>query len=78
MQLINSKVKSKLKWTKYCILSAAGNDNNINENADVNDIFNIKDTKLYVLVVTLSERVKNDVNFLAKDLKYPFIGVNIK
>ena len=78
MQLINCKVKSKLKWTKYCILSAAGNDNNINENADVNDVFNIKDTKLYVLVVTLSERVKNDVNFLAKDLKYPFIGVNIK
>ena len=78
MQLINCKVKSKLKWTNYCILSAAGNDNNINENADVNDIFNIKDTKLYVLVVTLSERVKNYLNLLAKDLKYPFIGVNIK
>ena len=27
MPFINYKVKLKLKWTKYCVLSAAGNDN---------------------------------------------------
>ena len=42
----------KLKWTKYCLLSAAGADNN---DANSNDIiFIIKGTKLYVPVVTFS------------------------
>ena len=27
MPLINCKIELKLKWTKYCVLSAAGNDN---------------------------------------------------
>ena len=27
MPLVNSKVELKLKWTKYCLLSVAGNDN---------------------------------------------------
>ena len=41
----------------YCVLSADGNDNFINDNNNVdNIIFTIKDTKLYVLVVTLSAR----------------------
>ena len=54
MPLINSKVELKLKWTKYCVLSAVGNDNNdANSN---NIIFIIKDTKLYVPVVTLSAK----------------------
>ena len=26
MPLINYKIELKLKWTKYCILSATGND----------------------------------------------------
>ena len=80
MPLINCKVELKLKWTKYCLLSAAGNNNNINENANVNNIiFNIKDTKLYVPVVTLSARDnQNYQNFLAKDLKDQLIGMNIK
>ena len=57
MPLINCKVELKLKWTKYCVLSAAGADNtNANPN---NIIFTIKDTKLYVPVVTLSPRSKN-------------------
>ena len=56
MPLINFKVELKLKWTKYCFLSPKGNDND-NENASLkNIIFTIKDTKLYVLVVTLSTR----------------------
>ena len=54
MPLINCKVELKFKWTKYCDLSAAGNDNtNANSN---NIIFTLNDTKLYVQVVTLSAR----------------------
>ena len=60
MPLINCNVELKLKWTKYCVLSAAGNDNvNGNGNDDVNGnniIFTIKDTKLYVPIITLSAR----------------------
>ena len=55
MQLINCEVELKLKWSKYCVLSAAGVDN-VNGNANDNIIFTIKDTKLYVPVVTLSAR----------------------
>ena len=45
--------RTKLKWTKYCVLSVAGNDN---DNDGNNIIFKIKDAKLYVPVVTLSAR----------------------
>ena len=38
MSLVNYNVELKLKWTKHYILSAADNDNNINESADVNNI----------------------------------------
>ena len=52
MPLFNCKVEIKLKWTKYCVLPAAGNDNtNGNPN---NLIFAIKDTKLYIPAVKLS------------------------
>ena len=53
MSLINYKVEFKLKWKKYYVLSPNGNDN-VNDNANI--IFTIKDTKLHVLVVTLSAR----------------------
>ena len=54
MPLINCKVELKLKWTKYCVLPANGNDNNdANSN---NAIFAIKDTKLYASAVTLSAK----------------------
>ena len=53
MPLINCKVELKLKLTKYCVFSAAGA--NVNGNDDDN-IFTIKDTKLYVPVLTLSAR----------------------
>ena len=57
MPLINCRVESKLKWPKYCVLSVGGNENNINEDVNANNIiFAIKDTKLYVPVVTLSAR----------------------
>ena len=78
MPLINCKVELKLKWTKYCVLSAAGNEN-VNDKDGKNIIFTIKDTKLYVPAVTLSARsIKNYQNVLLKDLKDKFIGVNIK
>ena len=57
MPLINCKVELKLKLTKYCVLSVAGNENDISNNENANNIiFTNKDTKLYVLVVTLSAR----------------------
>ena len=49
--LINCKVELKLKWSNSSVLSAAGNDNA--NGSDDNFIFTIKDTKLYVPVVTL-------------------------
>ena len=54
---INRKVELKLKWAKYCVFSATGNDNLyniVNYNNGNNIILTIKDTKLYVPVVTLS------------------------
>ena len=55
MPLINCKVEIKLRWTKYCVLSVVGADNT-NDNDSDNIIFTIKDTKLYVPVVSLSSR----------------------
>ena len=57
MLLINCKVELKLKWTKCCVFSAGGTENNVNDNNNANNIiFNIKETKLYVPVVTLLAR----------------------
>ena len=54
MPLINCKIELKLKSTNNCILSTAGADNG-NANSS-NFIFTIKNTKLYVHVVTWSAR----------------------
>ena len=54
ISLINCKVELKLKWTKDCVLCAAGADN-VNANSN-NIILTMKDTKLYVSAVTLSAR----------------------
>ena len=54
MPLINCKIELKLKRTKYCVLTVAGADNNDTNSNNI--IFTIKDTKLYVSVVTLSAR----------------------
>ena len=48
MPLINCQVELKLKWTNNCLSSANGNDN-----TDPNDI---RDTKYYVSMVTLSAK----------------------
>ena len=50
MPSINRKIELKLKYTKYCVLSSTGV---VNGNYD-NIILTIKDTKLYVPVVTLN------------------------
>ena len=77
--LINSKVKLKLKWIKDCVLSVLGNEND-DANVDSNNIiFTIKDTKLFVRVVTLSEKDNQNLSKrLGKDLKDRCIGMNIK
>ena len=54
MSLINCKVELKLKWTKYGVLSAAGNDKDDDRDDKID--FTIKGTKLYVPSVTLSAR----------------------
>ena len=51
MPLTKSKVGLKLKWAMHYVLSGAGIDD---VNANSNNI--IKDTKLYVSVVTLLAR----------------------
>ena len=44
--LIHCKVELKLKWTKYCVLTAVGADN---DNANPNNIiFTLKNKNLYV------------------------------
>ena len=68
MSFINCKVELKLKWTNYCVLSATGA---ANTNADPNNItFTIKDTKLFVLVVTLSAKENQKLSIvLSKGFK---------
>ena len=57
MPFIDCQVELKLKWKKYCVFSADGTENDVNHNDNANNIiFTIKDTKLYVPVVTLSAR----------------------
>ena len=53
-ETISVPLKYLSKWTKYCILCAAGANDNDANSKDV--IFTVKDTKLYVPVVTLSAR----------------------
>ena len=70
MQLINCKIEIKLKWAKYCVLSAGGNDND--NNRDDKIIFTIKDTKLYDPLVTLSARDnKKSSKLLSKKFERP-------
>ena len=65
MPWINCKFELKIKWTNYCIISAAGADN-VN-NKDNNITFTIKDIKSYAAVLTLSaEDNQKLLNFLSK------------
>ena len=60
--MINCKVGLKLRWTKHCVLSVGRTDNANGNNDDNNIIFTIKDTKLYVPVVTLSVRDNQELS----------------
>ena len=65
ISLINSKIELKLKRAKYCVLSAAGNDN-IDDNTNI--IFIIRDTEFHVPVVTLSVKHNQQLsNLLHKE-----------
>ena len=59
------KVELKIKWTNHCVLWAKGNDD---DDANSNSIIiTIKDTKLYVPVVTLSAKDNQKLSkFLSK------------
>ena len=76
MTLMYFKVKLKLKWTNYCVLAAAGADNT---NANLNNrFFTITDTKLYVLVVTLSAKDNQQISkIVSKGLNDQCIGMSI-
>ena len=67
MPLINCKISPRLKWSRNCIIKAAGTVNN------QNPTFQINNTKLYVPIVTLStqENIK-----LLKQLEFGFKGAN--
>ena len=54
MPLINCKVELKLKWTKFCVLSAGGNDN-------LNNVFTMKDTQLCSCSNPISKRQPKNV-----------------
>ena len=78
MLLINCKVELTLKWTMHCVLDSSGVDNtNVNSN---NVIFVIKDTKLYVPVVTFSVKDNQKLRKLLSEgfEKNKFLEMNIK
>ena len=54
MPLTNCKVELKLMWAKYFVLAVTDADNVGGNSSNV--IFTIKDTKLYLAVVTLSAK----------------------
>ena len=79
MSMINWKVELKLRWTKHCFLSVLGIANNGDGDANDDNIWSIKGTKLNVPVITLlAKATKNDCSFLPKDLKDQCIEMNIK
>ena len=73
MLLINCKTELKLKWTKYCVLSAAGADNT---NANTDDVtFTISDTNLFSFI---SKRQSKSITHVVIDLKDQFIVMNMR
>ena len=61
MPSINCKIELKLNSTKYCVLSANGNDN-VNDNDNANDIiFTIKDKIICPSCNFLSKRQEKTI-----------------
>ena len=81
MPLINCKVELKLKWRmdEALCLSVDGNNN---DDANLGNIIFIllSKTQNYKSLQSFYQQktIKNYRNFLAKDLKDSFIGMNIK
>ena len=77
--MINCKVELKLRWVKNSVLSILGNEND-NTNADSsNIIFTIKDTKLYVpLVTSLTKDNQKLSKFLSKVFKRYVMNIKQK
>ena len=77
MSLIKCKVKLKFRWTNYYVLASTGT-----ENADANSnniIFTIKNTKLYVTVITLSTKDNEKLSKLrVKGFQRSVYGMNMK
>ena len=67
MPLINCKVELKLKWAKYCILSAASADN-ANANSSNKIIFTFKDTNVPIVTLPAKDNLKLSKR-LSKELK---------
>ena len=67
MSVINCKVELKLKCIKHCVFPSAGTEYD-DDNSDNSDsiTFNIKDTKLYDPLVTLSAKGNKKLSKLFK------------
>ena len=80
MSLINCKVEWKLKWTKYYVLSVAGNENDLNDKIMLIILFLLSKKQNYMFLLKLyqQKRIKNYQNSLAKDMKHQFIEISIK
>ena len=76
MPLINCKVELKVRWVKYFVL--AKNDDDYDDANPSNIMFTMKDTKLYVPVITLSAKDnQNYQKLLVKDLEDQCTRMNI-
>ena len=60
--LINSKAQLKVKWAKFSVFASKYNDSTNNNSNNI--VFDIKDTKLYVPVVTLSAKNNKELSKL--------------
>ena len=68
MPFTNCKAESKFTWTKFCVLSAPGNDNGNDNDMLIVSLFLLSKTQNYMFLLQFYRQEKNQ-NFLAKDLK---------
>ena len=68
-----------LIWEKHCFLSVLGVANNENDGANSNNIIFPKKTQYYMSLWSFYQQktIKKFQNFLAKNLKDQWIGINI-
>ena len=51
MSFVNCKVEIELNWTKYCVLSVASTENDVNDNDNDNKLFLLSKTENYMFVL---------------------------